>query len=107
VFIFDGLNDQLSLNCFKCYNSYWLNHDNSSADFVIVFVRLKKSSQLLSIVIHERKTSASNYYCGVEYGRRLPSWICLGSRGTTHEGPIVVAILRKKFVMISIAVLKN
>jgi len=29
-----------------------------------------------------------------------------GGRGTTHEGPIVVAIPRKNFVMISMAVLK-
>jgi len=43
----------------------------------------------------------------IQYGRRLPSWICWGSRGTTHEGPVVVAIPRKNFAMISIAVLKN
>ena len=31
------------LLCFKCYNSYWLNHDNNSADFVTVFVRFYKN----------------------------------------------------------------
>ena len=42
------------------------------------------------------------YYYEIQYGRRSPSWICWGSRRTTHERRILVAIPCKNFVAISL-----
>jgi len=38
-------------------------------------------------------------WCEIQYGRRPPSWICWRSLGTTHEGPFMMAIPCKNFVV--------